>query len=215
MDWRDVIETSSGDISRLNYVWRFSTIPVSTPESVAEHSYWVTLYSLMIHKELGGDKSLIAPILIKALVHDLPEIWVGDIVRTAKYKTEEFKRAVDMVEQIFIEESPDQIKGLFSLLKSLIPDDNSDYVHAIVKAADFMSLFQFMRREWLRGNREIKPFYEIMINDLNQAGERMEKENLPWAKDLADLYFQLTQSAAEVANFRAAFLRRKRNGDQS
>ena len=37
---------------------------------------------------------------------------------------------------------------------------------AIVKAADFMSLFTYMRREVLMGNREVKPFFQIMVKDL-------------------------------------------------
>lgn len=213
-DWDQLIDVSSGQIRRLSYVWRFSSIPVTVPENVAEHSYWVTLYSMLIHTKLHEGKSqdspLMCAILSEAMVHDIAECVTGDFVRTFKYSNPEIKEAIDKAEAKEMEKSLEPpLLNIINLSSQLAENNGIDYVKAIVKAADFLSLFQFMRREWIRGNREIKEFYEIMIKDLHDMAKKQEKSEIPKAKDLADFYYKLAQNAAELANYHAEYLRTK------
>ena len=62
VDWSKVLEAASGDVRRLSHVVRYSSIPISVPENVAEHSYWVSLYAILIHRTLRPkDTTLVAP----------------------------------------------------------------------------------------------------------------------------------------------------------
>jgi 5'-deoxynucleotidase YfbR-like HD superfamily hydrolase len=168
-NWDSIIRSTSGDIKRLSSVWRFNSIPVSTQETTAEHSYWVTLYSVLVHKEVSGRNfdRLLGTVMLKAAVHDVPECVTGDLVRTFKYATPELKKEVDRAEGILSQKLNPEIRALITVSELLIEDPEiNGYVKDVVKVADFMSLFQFMRREALRGNLEIYPFYKRMVSDL-------------------------------------------------
>jgi len=171
--WEEFI-TSTHECQRLDYTPRYSTIPIVTQESVSTHSYWVTVYTAMIHTALDpNDTDTLAACLTHAITHDILEgIGSGDIVRTFKYRTKALKEAIDEAENQIMEESPLSLKRLFSIVNSLREKTKkSDYINSVVKAADFMSLHNFMIREVERGNREIKPYYERMIKDLRSMEE--------------------------------------------
>lgn len=159
IDWSSLITASSGDIRRLSSVWRYSSIPISVPENVAEHSYWVAMYSAMIHKHIGDNATLLGEIVLKGLTHDLAECVTGDIVRVFKYSSPELKKEINKAEMKLSSSLPE-------IITTIIPSGVGKYVESVVKAADFLSLYQYMRREASRSNLEIIPFYERMTRDL-------------------------------------------------
>jgi 5'-deoxynucleotidase YfbR-like HD superfamily hydrolase len=173
-DWFDVIRSASGDIRRLSSVWRFSSIPVVFHENTAEHSFWVALYALIIHKEVNPeDNWLIGPICAKAISHDIPECVTGDIVRPFKYSTPELKQEVDRAERILFQKLPLRIKEIVDFdFNPLFGEETSLYIDTVVKAADFLSLYQYMTREAVRGNHDIESFYHRMINDLKEMAKK-------------------------------------------
>lgn len=179
--WDDLLSAASGDIRRLDHVVRFSSIPVSFQETTSMHSYWVGIYSAMIHREAVPDdglfRNLLGPILLKALVHDLPECVTGDVVRVFKYSTPELKKEVDRAEEILARELPDAVTGLMK--PSMVEDRHRRYVEAVVKCADFMSLSQFMIREAQRGNGQIRPFFSRMEKDLESMIQKEKNTAFP------------------------------------
>ncbi len=85
---------------------RFSSFPVQRVENVAEHLFWVAMYSHLISVDLNyrrntelrkGETTIPfvdhAEVLQKALIHDLPEAKSGDIQRAYKYSIPELKTA--------------------------------------------------------------------------------------------------------------------------
>lgn len=163
-----MIGASTGDVRRLSAVWRYSSIPVAVRENVAEHSYWVAMYGAMIHRAMDPDVSTLGQIVLRSLVHDLGECVTGDVVRVFKYATPELKAEVDRAEAILAGRFHPALRDLVAFIESTgahpgTPWDG--YVKAVVKAADFLSLFQYMRREASRGNLEIIPFYNRMVVD--------------------------------------------------
>lgn len=201
-EWDGVVEACSGDVRRLSDVWRFSSIPILIRENTSDHSYWVCLYSILIHRVVRPDNTeLIGSILLHAVTHDLLESKTGDVIQPTKYTTPELKAEIDRAELIHLETFEPEIKEIFNLEKELMGDE-SDYVKKIVKAADFMSLYQFMIREWDSGNRRVRPFYLKMITDLDKTGKNIEiSENLE-DKRIADLYFNMAGQAAEFIGYR-------------
>ena len=173
--WDSLIRTTTDDVKRLTAVWRYSSIPVAVRENVAEHSYWVSLYGVLIARALGASSEVQGWIAIYGLTHDLPECVTGDVVRPFKYSSDEFKLAVDKAEESMASVLPEALSQLMAVQEDLKPE----YVAAIVKAADFLSLYQYMRREAARGNLEIIPFFMRMVVDLEGMVKRNEGAKIP------------------------------------
>ena len=165
-DWESVL-FSSRDVQRLDYVTRFTSIPVVTREAVSTHSFWVSFYSQMIYDALKIDNGIfLGALLAKANLHDLVEMRSGDFVRTFKYKTRDLKKAIDAAEDILLDEFEAPIKAMYESARVMAESTSPELVEAIVKAADFMSLANYMDRELLRSNYEVTPFYERMVGDI-------------------------------------------------
>lgn len=198
--WRGLISDSSGNIRRLANVWRYSSIPISVPENVADHSYYVAVYAMMIHQELANQLAkpalmkpeIVAAILLKAVVHDVREAVTGDLVRPFKYSTPEFKEAVDAAEHNMAKKLlPAQVLNMENLAERMA-GKQAAYVGAVVKAADFMSLYQFMRREVLRGNCEIRDFVGRLVKDLTSMVD------IQPIRGLAAYYLELSMAAQSL-----------------
>ena len=168
---------------------------------MAEHSYWVSLYAILIHRTLRPkDTTLVAPILLKALIHDLPECVTGDVVRTFKYSSTSLKDEIDKAEAGIIQTFSEPVFNLYALLDDLAKDHES-YIKDVVKAADFMSLHQYMLRE-IRRNGEIRPYYARMESDLKNMADSLispKKYIGPYyPNELSDLYKAMLKMAKKV-----------------
>lgn len=187
MNWQKVLDAASCDVRRLDYVDRFSSIPVLVKENVSSHSYWVSLYSILIHENLSGDRRLLGPISVHAITHDIVESLTGDLVRTFKYSSDVFKSAVNSAEHNMYSHLPDAIQILNHIWEYEAGQD-AKYVKAVVKAADFMSLHQYMIREVARGNEEIRPFFQRMITDLRIEEEKFKTDQDSRIASIAPLF---------------------------
>lgn len=197
--WASFLTDAASDVRRLNSVDRFSSIPVREKESVALHSYWVVLYSLMLHRRLDGPGEALGPLLSYAAIHDLPECLTGDVVRTFKYSSGDFREAVQAAEQSMVERLPRHILTTLRRAESMSGNgtwEHGWYVEAVAKAADFVSLYQYLMREARGGNSDIDPFIKMMRADVARMGRialEVSKSLLPPNRkkilaELADLY---------------------------
>lgn len=199
-DWKPLLEAASSDIRRLDYVVRYSSIPVSVPESVSTHMYWVALYAMMVHRQLEGPRDLDSVIMLHGLTHDALESLSGDIVRTFKYSSEEFRQAVERAEKGLASMLPEEVRGLLHEVEGALASYGReehwyrDYVLDVVKAADFMSLYQYMWRERRRGNVEVEQFHGRMVEDLSAVARKLRDRagpgegGLHYLRSLAGLY---------------------------
>ena len=183
-EFKNLLENE--DIKRLDFITRYSSIPVVHHENVSQHSYWVAFYALVIHKIIDGDDNLTGTVLTAAIIHDLPEVYTGDIVRTFKYSSKSLKKEINKAEEYAILSFPHIIKELFTKSSSL--HDNDDfYVKSVVKAADFVSLFNYMQREMSLHNSDILPFYQRMISDLEQEKKETFIDLQPLYKEMIEI----------------------------
>src|SRR5258706_8989645 len=94
----NIKELIEGRPERLRYVFRYSTTRVISPESVAEHSYFVAFYCMMIGHWLNGDSEGVTvsmrKLLERALVHDLEEAVTGDFPREFKHSNKDVQEAL-------------------------------------------------------------------------------------------------------------------------
>ncbi len=204
--WSEFLNVIRADIRRLDSVIRYNSIPVIQQESVATHSFWVTLYSVLIHKEIyEGDRSsqIEADVMKHALFHDIGECLTGDVVRTFKYSSKEFKNAVDLAEFNMIEKfMPKMIKMSLDEIHDRSNHPDGGYIKSVVKAADFVSLYMFMNREWIRGNKEISPFLERMVKDLRSMAIKSYESPELYDNKLSSLYFAMSEEARKEPEMR-------------
>lgn len=95
----------TGTPIRMRFTRRWATSRILHPETVAEHSYFVCLYAMMVAKwvwhSLSGPPSVswetfLGEVLEKAVLHDIEECRSGDIHRPFKHSTPELKGAMDV-----------------------------------------------------------------------------------------------------------------------
>lgn len=183
---------ATGDVRRLDDVTRFSSVPVVVHELVSTHQYWVSLYAALIHSTIRpDDKHLMGRIMVKAATHDLIEGWTGDFVRTFKYSSRKLRSAISEAEANLLTSLPLELQRLCDDEK----DEEHEYIEAVVKVADFMSLHQYMVREVMRGNKSIRPFYDRMLIDLRSEQHEMAKNSVSCAAELSELLGIMTESA--------------------
>lgn len=175
-EWTELFRDSFKNLKRMSCTNRFSSIPVVSTENIAEHSYYVSVFSLMIHQKVCPDKKeLIGPLAHYAITHDMDECVTGDVVRVFKYISKEFKESVDKAsEETFERYAEDSLKDFMNIEFGL-DEEEKRYINLVVKAADFWSLMMFMRREAAKMNREIIPFYLRFLEDLRMMAEKQKE----------------------------------------
>lgn len=171
-----------GDPNRLRYVQRYSTCRVVHPDNVAEHMYYVTLYAVMLARDVehhgGRMKFDYRKLMLKCVLHDLDEAVTGDVPRMFKHSSEATRLALhagasQMVQTLFC--------SLFDRATARIPGngdtwfdnvilqenwetakDNS-YEGCILELADFLSVLSFLLEEKQTYNTSLQPHIDSMV----------------------------------------------------
>lgn len=146
---------------KMKYLNRYEAYPRITYETVAEHSYFVAFYTMLICDKLGlADK--ISNVAIKiALNHDVPEIILSDIPHDSKEVLNDL--GVDMKgieERIMLSLFPEYSMLVHSFEQQ---GDMPILPAIIVKAADALSVIQYCLHELSLGNSNMKPIYESAL----------------------------------------------------
>lgn len=151
------------DIYMLKDVIRYNCRKHLKDESVAEHSFYVALMSLMICEEhhITND-AVIKDVMIKAILHDMPEIDLNDITHNVKEKLHlnEFLKKYE--DEYYAEKFP--------AYADLMANNDDNIVNRIVLYADALSVKQFCLNEMALGNHS----YDIVNEIYKNACERCE-----------------------------------------
>lgn len=149
------------DVYKLKNVVRYNTRNIIKKESVAEHSFYVALFTLKICDDYNVDPRTSKRAIIKALLHDMPEIELNDITHNVKEK---------LNLRPFLKKYEDEYFDThFSEHRSLMKEGD-EKTNAIVDYADTMSVYQYVLNETLLGNQS-DDIQEI----LNNARSRIKK----------------------------------------
>lgn len=178
-------EMVDGSPTRLRDTFRYSTSRVHHPESVAEHSYYVALYSMLVgrwaneHFKVEGPFPAVnlASLLQKALVHDLEEARSGDFPRPFKNSSPELKRMLDGAATIAFTQILAPLVGQDGPEFEIMVDfwsESKDHTREgrIVEFCDFLSVLSFMLQEHESGNQlvkkhvaEMSKYFAIFMNE--------------------------------------------------
>jgi 5'-deoxynucleotidase YfbR-like HD superfamily hydrolase len=148
-----------GQNARLRNVIRFSNCTRHHQESVAEHSYFVVFYCIVIGMELELEGEEFFDLLMAAAVHDLEEAVSGDILHSFKYSHAPLTKALK-------ESGKVSIMAVLDRLDMRLADERELYrvwltakdgpTGDIVKLADVLSTIGYVCREIRAGNESIK-----------------------------------------------------------
>lgn len=150
------------EIYKLKNLVRYNNRARLKDETVAEHSFFVALMSLIICDTLNFDKETTYQALVKAILHDMPEIDMNDI-------THDVKERLNLAE-IFEEYEAEYYLKNFKSFKSLMNLQDGSLSSLVVLLADAESVKQFTQNEIMLGNNS-----KDMIKINKECQSRIDK----------------------------------------
>lgn len=156
------------DVYRLKNVIRYNTKNILKKESVAEHSFYVALFVLKICDDYNIDTMNCKMSLVKALLHDMPEIELNDITHNVKEKLNLRPLLKKYEDEYFVKH--------YHQHESVMIRGN-DKINAIVDYADTMSVYQYALNETLLGNQsnDIQEILNSTKVRIKKCKERLEE----------------------------------------
>lgn len=133
------------EIYKLKNLVRYNNRTKLKDESVAEHSFFVALMSLMICDTLEIDKETTYECLVKAVLHDMPEIEMNDITHDVKERLK--------LETILQSYENEYYQKHFKSFASMMDLEDGSLSSIIVALADTESVKQFVQNEKRLGNQ--------------------------------------------------------------
>lgn len=193
-------------MSGLSAVHRFSMMKLGNPESVLEHVGFVVVVSNLIGRELN----VICPgtvdldeLTLKAMVHDLDELVVGDIPRPTKYHSPEVRRQFKEIESWGVAQVVDQL-GLSADLQQNImrghAEAKSDVEGLIVEVADILAVaYKVWEEVIIRGNaslvRQSRSVLQSIANVIDKFPALLTADQISFMID----FFEEVRSAMRMA----------------
>lgn len=146
----------------LAVVPRWSIAPRLNPQSVAEHSFYVTLYASKLATIMRLEEPKRLQILERALRHDMVEAQTGDTPGPIK------RIIVDRAKLRRLEQ-----KFFMSLGDDYELDEADDLTRNILKAADLIDELFWISTETFMGNRLLEPQRTKVVSRLSKALARL------------------------------------------
>lgn len=153
---------------RLAQVKRYHATPLHQNETVAEHSFYVAMIARAICAVLEekGIKVKTQEVLEKALIHDIEEMFSGDIIQPFKYSDSTLKSLIDKLNIKSVEKAFEGLPpSLAAHFKKLWKDYHAEVTieDKIVKISDRLSLIAYCLEQIRLGNRFM---IEILANGM-------------------------------------------------
>lgn len=141
------------EIYKLKNIIRYNNRLRLKYESVAEHSFYVALISLMLCEKHNLDISTTIEAVVKSLLHDMPEIEINDITHDAKEKLN--------IRPILEKYEKEYYQKHFPTFVTLMYNSD-ELTSTIVDLADALSVKQYVLTELDLGNKsdDIKTVYD-------------------------------------------------------
>ncbi len=147
----------------LNNMMRYNHRLHLQKESVAAHSFFVSLFCLKIIAKLDLDNETKLRVLTLAILHDVPESKTSDIPYDVKREYPEISKALEIIENdYFLKKWPEYSNIIFC---------SNTLEKTILDLADVYSVYQFCLSEIILGNTskeilEIKEDALLRIDNL-------------------------------------------------
>jgi 5'-deoxynucleotidase YfbR-like HD superfamily hydrolase len=175
------IMQSFAAVQQLGSITRFSKDRIVNSESVLEHTGFVCLMAYLIGRHMRDSTLDWAKLLRRATVHDLDEIYTGDVARVTKYSSPEMSALFRNIEN----QSIKKLNELLGFDDNEMCDDwlfakDGDLEGTIIRAADLMAVvYKAWQEIELSGNLSVvRIAKELSGNVIPQFARRVADGNL-------------------------------------
>jgi 5'-deoxynucleotidase YfbR-like HD superfamily hydrolase len=134
------------DLYKLSYITRYSNVERIKDESVAEHSYFVSIEIMDLYQKFDFD---LGRALQMAITHDIPEVFTDDVNHLIKKKYPQLAIELKKAEQEEIKQLPEYIQRSINEY-----EDQNSFEAIICHVADAKQCIQYSTNEINRGNAQ-------------------------------------------------------------
>ena len=188
-------------LSRQKYINRWALMRNDREESLAEHSYEVSMiaHSLCVIANTRYGKHLDAnKAAVIGLYHDASEIITGDMPTPVKYYSEEIRDAYKKVEAVaeskLLMKLPSDMRPNYEEVFRSSDDEDEIYMRRLVKAADKISAYIKTIEEEKSGNTEFitakistEKALQKLVGELPEVNDFIEEFLPAYGKTLDEL----------------------------
>lgn len=153
---------------KLKNIIRYNTRTRIKDENVAEHSFFTALIALELCKRLKLDESVTASVVIKALLHDLPEMELNDVTYDVKMKLDLYPLFKQYEDKYFISN--------FAEYAPLMNDESDSLINNVVKYADALSVLQYTYNELELGNESMSEIVTSTVARLDKLKSKLKSQ---------------------------------------
>lgn len=183
IDYYTLLGPEGVSAQRLRHVYRFSSIPTHHRESVAEHCYYVCLYSLLMADAYEKYQAILKPIvnrgklLERCVLHDIDEALTGDFLRMFKYSSPELhseikKATCKLASKFFLIFAPGNDKEIAqSYFDEWLESKKEDIEGRIIAFVDLLTVVMYCVMEIRMGNRYLMPILSECFGYIKQVVE--------------------------------------------
>lgn len=159
-----IYQLLTGDLFTMSNIQRYSWAKILIKETLAEHSYYVSVLADLITEDIVKrypTKEIDRLAVLRfALYHDYEEVYTGDIVTPVKYKNEEFRKLLEQLWTVLLNEGVTENFLDNEHIGNRIRESNSEYEakkdkdleNRIVKFADILQSLSYVVTEVNLGN---------------------------------------------------------------
>ena len=155
---------------RMKHINRWGIMHSLIPDKLSTHSLEVAFIAhalAFIGNDIFGKSYDPDRIAVKAMYHDVPEIFTGDIPTPVKYYSEDTRASYKAVEDAAVEKLkkmlPDELKNDYSDMFEHTPEEKK-----LIKAADRLSAYIKCREECRYGSNEFIDAGTRLIDTLRE-----------------------------------------------
>lgn len=187
VDYYTLLGPEGVSAQRLRHVYRFSSIPTHHRESVAEHCYFVSLYSLLMadaYERSQDPKNFVSVdrgrLLQRCVLHDIDEALTGDFLRMFKYSSPELhneikKATCKLASKFFLILAPGTDKIIAqTYFDEWLSSKKEDIEGRIIAFVDLLTVVMYCVMEVRMGNRYLVPILSECFGYIKQVVDQGE-----------------------------------------
>lgn len=162
-----VLDLNSGELLyfyRLKLLNRYESHFRLTYETVAEHSYFVVLFTMLLCDDFGVSSQTKLKAMEMAVTHDIPEIELSDIPQpTKRFLEDNFKVTFSNIEEKIMD---DIMPAYVFHVNEFAKQDT--IISNIVKLADILSVIQYCEHEKVLGSNTMESILKVNKQNLEK-----------------------------------------------
>lgn len=177
----------------LNSLKRYNNIPRLKQESLAEHLYYTSILITKLLENTNLSVELKYSLLTYTLVHDIQELYTGDIPHNVKKDSPELKTLLSNLEDSWLQKTV-----YYNLIKQFEVESGKNHnLHELFKLADYLQVIMYTQEELKYGNKHIE-IEQIYSNAKRLADELTDRLIMHRVLKSSFNYMQFLESVVGV-----------------